>query len=185
MSKDFSEQSSSPPPSMSKHEEVAKVESDSLLLAEGFNQSSSLLCTYQSSEEQLYGPSKPSNFIFHYTHLFIIYTHYHRTHFLLLARSPSISYLIILYPTHLSNTHFSHYSHSHANTLPLISPFLILVTHNLPLTISPPSCNTYQSISPITQFTKDTHIFQAHHAHISHHVASIRSSWKLQLLVLM
>lgn len=53
------EQSSSPQISMSEYEEAAAVRSDSLLPAEGFNQSRSLLCTDQSSEEQVDGPIEP------------------------------------------------------------------------------------------------------------------------------
>ena len=53
------EQSASPEVSMSEYEETAAVRSDSLIPVEGFNQSISLLCTDQTSEEQVDCPIEP------------------------------------------------------------------------------------------------------------------------------
>lgn len=94
----------------------------------------------------------------------------HHVPFIPIFQHPLYSFLSLYsFPCKCSTTQ-NPYFHSHANTPPLISPFFILVTHNLSLTISPPSSNTHQSISPTTQFTKDTHIFHTQQAHFPHNL---------------
>ena len=69
-------------------------------------------------------------------------------------------------------------------TTQLISHFLVPISYNLSILISPPPSNAHPSISLTTRFPKGTHICQTFYARISHHVACMRSLWKFQLLAL-
>ena len=90
-----------------------------------------------------------------------------------------------LYPiTHSTNFQLISTLPISVPTTQLISPFLVPISYNLSILVSPPPSNAHPSISPTTRFPKDTHICQTFYARISHHVACMRSLWKFQLLAL-